>query len=270
VDSIFFWASKLIWILASPGSVLVIWITIATVLLLRDKIAAAKKNFAIIAIALVTLGFLPIGQWLIIPLENRFATNPPLPDKVDGIVVLSGSEIARLSDHWQQVELNGAGERNFTFMKLARRYPDAQLVYTGGSPSLLNQQYKEADVAKQLYRELGLDVSRIQFERNARNTAENAALSYKMVNPGQDENWLLITTAWHMPRSYGLFCQVGWRVLPYPVDHQVIPGQMQFQWAFVKNLYDLNVAVKEWVGLTVYYLLGKTSAFLPSDCAVKG
>lgn len=266
MDTLFFWVSKIAWIIVAPASVLVLWLVLSVALLMFDKVKLAKKSLYALTITVLIVGIFPIGKWMLAPLEYRFEANPKLPQRVDGIVVLSGSEDAKLSNYWQQAELNGAAERILMFMKLAQEYPNAQLVYTGGSPSLLNQQYKEADVAKKLMRDLGFDVSRIQFERNARNTAENAKLSFELVNPQPNENWLLITTAWHMPRSYGLFCQVGWNVLPYPVDHQVIAGSDQVRWAFARNLFDLNVAFKEWLGLTAYYLTGKTPALLPLDC----
>jgi uncharacterized SAM-binding protein YcdF (DUF218 family) len=88
-----------------------------------------------------------------------------------------------------------------------------------------------------------------------------------MVKPKAGEVWLLITTAWHMPRSIGLFCQTGWPMLPYPVDHYTVPDRgFVLEWDFAKNLNDLDMAAKEWLGLLAYYAAGKTPEILPSTC----
>ncbi len=271
MDTVFFWLSKLVWLLVSPSSVLVLLMLGGWILLLTNRYGPAKKCFSLLAVLMLAITTLPIGKWMLLPLELRFVTNPKLPEKVDGIVVLSGSEKALLSNYWQQEEFGGSAERNLAFMELARRYPQAKLVYTGGTGSLTNQQFKEADVAKSLYQRQGLDVSKILFETQARNTAENAKLSHQMINPRKGENWILITTAWHMPRSIGLFCQQQWPMLPYPVDHWTLPsGAFQLSWAFSEHLSNVNMATKEWLGLLAYYVTGKTPSLLPQHCLPQG
>ena len=154
---------------------------------------------------------------------------------------------------------DGAAERNFAFVRLANKYPDARLVYTGGASSMTYQQYKAADAAKRLYAELGLDIDRILFERESRNTAESAVNVKRLVNPKPGEKWMLLTTGWHMPRSVGVFCKVGWQVIPYPVDFQTKPGYLlRIGWGFTDRMRDLNTAVKEWIGLLSYSLLGRS------------
>jgi len=121
------------------------------------------------------------------------------------------------------------------------------------------QQYKAADAAKRLYAELGLDIDRILFERESRNTAESAVNVKRLVNPKPGEKWMLLTTGWHMPRSVGVFCKVGWQVIPYPVDFQTKPGYLlRIGWGFTDRMRDLNTAVKEWIGLLSYSLLGRS------------
>ena len=69
-----------------------------------------------------------------------------------------------------------------------------------------------------------------------------------------------------MPRSVGSFCAAGWRdMIPYPVDYRAadIGG---LSWSFAENLDLLNMAIKEWIGLVVYSLTGRTQALLPKNC----
>jgi len=216
---------------------------------------------------LIIITFIPVGEWLLFPLESRFHTNPQLPDKVDGIIVLSGAEATELSHLWEQVELGSAAERNLMFLALAKKYPNAKLVFSGGTGSLLKQEYKAADVAEKLFAQQGFDSKRVVFERESRNTYENVIYSQKIIKPEKYKNWILITTSWHMPRSVGIFCKADWPVIPYPVDHQTNKGNLfRIDFDLAGNLIMLKTAIKEWLGLIAYYFSGKTTAFLPSQC----
>ena len=207
---------------------------------------------------------LPVDQWLFYPLETRFQTNPPLPESVDGILCLSGGEDANRSSLWQQVEVGDSAERLIYLLVLAKRYPQAKLVFTGGSGSIFDQSSRGAMVAKRLYHDLGLDPSRLILESESRNTYENALYSKALVEPQAGETWILVTTAWHMPRSVGVFRKLGWSVLPYPVDHWTSPGELlKMEFDLSGHLQDLQFGAKEWVGLLAYYVTGKTSALFP-------
>ena len=257
MDSLFYWFSKLIWLLTSPDSLLLIWFVVGFFLLWLGKDVWAKRVLGVL-LGLMLMGALfPIGEWLLYPLETKYPHNPQLED-VDGIIVLSGSEDHVLTKSWNQVTVGSATERNLAFMMLARQHPEAKLVFTGGVGSMLQQDYKEADVAKRLFEEQGMDVSQVIFERESRNTWENALLSKELVRPEPGTNWVLITTAWHMPRSMGVFCKVGWEVTPYPVDFQTHPDNLlRLSWGFTNNLSTLVTAFKEWIGLMAYRFTGR-------------
>lgn len=264
---LFFLLSKLIWLFISPDSLLLILLLITLVLLYKNKIKQAKVLLSTISGVVVFISLFPIGEWLLYPLESHFQNNPTLPAQVDGIIVLSGSEDTLLSSVWNQVEVGNAAERNLSFLTLARKYPKAKLVFTGGTGSLINQEYKAADVAKKLFEQQAFDIKRILFERESRNTYENAIYSKKIVKPLANEKWLLITTSWHMPRSVGIFCKAEWPVIPYPVDHQTNKDNLfRIDFDLLNNLYTLRTAIKEWLGLVAYRLTGKTTSFLPEQC----
>jgi uncharacterized SAM-binding protein YcdF (DUF218 family) len=70
-----------------------------------------------------------------------------------------------------------------------------------------------------------------------------------------------------MPRAVGAFCKSGWKVIPYPVDHQTVRGdQLRVGSSVTGNLFGLSSGIKEWLGLAVYYFTGRTSALFPSGC----
>jgi uncharacterized SAM-binding protein YcdF (DUF218 family) len=159
--------------------------------------------------------------------------------------------------------LNNAAERITEFVALARRYPEARLVFTGGSGFVFPGALREADVIHHVLDGLGSDLSRITFERESRNTYENALFSRPLVNPGTGETWLLITSAAHMPRSVGIFRRAGWPVLAYPVDYR---STRELSWSpdLLSGLDALNESLREWVGLVAYRLMDRTDALFPA------
>ena len=91
-------------------------------------------------------------------------------------------------------------------------------VFSGGSPALFVSEAPEAEFAARLLRDFGIDPERIQIEEQSRNTVENAVFSRLIAQPKPGERWLLVTSAYHMPRSIGAFRKAGFAVEPYPVD----------------------------------------------------
>ncbi len=204
---------------------------------------------------------------MLYPLESRFQHNPELPAKVDGIIVLGGSVIPELSTEWQQLETYSNHERLSNFLRLARLYPDAKLVFSGGNASTDRSKTTEAQIVETYFLQSGLSEERLFIEDKARNTAENVSYSRQLMNPQPDENWVMITTAYHIPRSMGLFCKHNWKVIPFPVDHQTLPSKLyQPDFDLIGHVNSLILASHEWVGLLAYYLTGKIDSIFPSAC----
>jgi uncharacterized SAM-binding protein YcdF (DUF218 family) len=152
----------------------------------------------------------------------------------------------------------GGGERITTMVQLAKAYPNAPVVFTGGSGRMVQQGTTGAQVAQQFAVALGLPPERISLESQSRNTLENALLSKALIAPAQGEHWLLVTSAFHMPRSLAVFCKVGWSMQAYAVDYRAQKGNLiRLDWDFSKHLVNLNMAFKEWLGLAAYKLTGK-------------
>jgi uncharacterized SAM-binding protein YcdF (DUF218 family) len=264
IDNVFFWLSKLVWLVLTPGS----WIVMAVAgIWLTSKIGWSRLSSRLLGFTLafvLILAFLPVGEWLILPLESRFAANPELPTQVDGIILLGGAVNPGLSAAWGQPEIGAASERLFALLALARQYPQARLVFSGGAGALLEQQHKGADWVEVLFTNVSDISGRIDFERESRNTFENAVFSKALVEPRQGESWILITSAFHMPRSVGIFCRQGWSVLPYPVDHYGRrDNPLRLDLDLNDHLYVLGIALREWIGLLAYRVTGKTHSWLP-------
>jgi uncharacterized SAM-binding protein YcdF (DUF218 family) len=261
VTNVLFYSSKAVWALLAPGSLLFL-AALASFVLHRRRPHLARALTACTALALGALSLLPLAHWTLAPLENRFP-RPELPATVDGIVVLGGAIDLERTRAPDRPELNDAADRLGAFVALARRYPGARLVYSGGSGLVRMPNAHEADAARTLLADLGLDPARVIFERDSRNTWENAVNAERLAQPRPGETWLLVTSAWHMPRAVGCFRKVGWDVLPYPVDFWGSDAQDWFKFDAHWQLYALAAAEREWIGLLAYHLLGRTDAWLP-------
>ena len=230
-----------------------------------DRARVVGRGLIVAGLAGLTLvAVLPLGGWLMAPLENRFPATP-MPERVDGIIVLGGATQAYLSNVRGQPSLNGNAERLTGFMTLARKYPSARLVFTGGSSALRGSVLSEADIAEGLFADLGLETGRIHFERHARNTWENAQGILSTIQPGDNEVWLLVTSARHMPRAMGVFRHAGLSVQPWPVDYRYggTPG-ISLRFNLRGGLNGLSEGIREWVALAVYRLLDRTATFFPA------
>jgi uncharacterized SAM-binding protein YcdF (DUF218 family) len=218
------------------------------------------------SIALLALcAFSPLGNLLLYPLEARFPPWDASRGAPDGIIVLGGPIDADVSAARNTPVVRGAADRVFAAAILARRYPAARIVFTGGSADLVSSDAREADHARQLLESLGIAKERLLMERNSRNTYENAEFTKAMVAPKPTERWLLVTSAYHMPRSVGLFRKAGFVVEPYPVDWRTRGREdlLEFTNIAADGLSKTDIAVREWIGLFVYRLVGRIDELLP-------
>lgn len=214
---------------------------------------------------LAICGFSPVGKLLLYPLEQRFPSWDAARGGPDGIVVLGGSIEPEVSAARGRAVLIHAADRIVAAAALARQYPNARIVFSGGNSNLVSDNSaKEADYAISLFESLGIARERVITERRSRNTLENAEFSKAAANPKAGERWLLVTSAYHMPRSVGLFRKAGFAVEPYPVDWRVDSARLfAFSPHSIEGLERTDIAVREWIGLAAYWATGKIDTLLP-------
>lgn len=268
MDNQFFLLSKILWGLLSPSSV-VIWVLLVVALLLwMGYVRSARRIVTLISLAGFFILAYPVSDYLMYPLESRFAKPEIMPEKIDGIIVLGGAEQLKLSLSWNQAEVGSAAERILSAAELSRLYPEATVIYTGGS-NLVQMQNIDTNgkVSETLLTQAGIKRERMIIETQARNTAENFRLIRPLL-PESEGTYLLITSAFHMPRSVGVARKEGISVIPYPVDHRSNhPDQRYWDFDLLEHLQVLEPAWHEWLGLTAYFATGKTSSWLPKPSA---
>lgn len=247
----FFIVSKVFWFVAAPSNLLMLGALIGCAIVARRALMACA--------VLVALIYSPLAALPLQMVETRFPTPAGLPEAPTGIIVLGGA--ARHLEGWPRPRLNDAGDRLLAMAQLAAAYPEAPLVFTGGEGSLRDVGRAEADIVRNLAASLDLDTGRVLFEARSRNTAENARFTKALLQEAglPLDGWLLVTSAFHMPRAVGAFRAQEVGVLPYPVDHR---GRGALTLA--ARLTALDLGAREWLGLVAYRITGRTRAIWPA------
>jgi uncharacterized SAM-binding protein YcdF (DUF218 family) len=261
---LFFVLSKTIGIALLPANFL-IGIGLLGAILLATRLASFGRRLLIAsAVLLAVCGLSPLGNLLLHPLEARFPPWDPARGAPDGIVVLGGAIDAELSADHGTVVFTRAADRVVEAAALARQYPKARIIFSGGSANLTDGP-READYAAAIFERLGVARDRLIMERRSRNTMENAEFSKELAAPKGGERWLLVTSAFHMPRSIGIFRKVGFAVEPCPVDWRTgrSVDWLEFSPFVLDGLERTEIAVREYLGLVAYRISGRTSELFP-------
>ena len=262
----FFYLAKIFWFFAQPSGLLLVLMIAGAVLLRAGRDKAGRRLLAASVGLLLVGGLLPASNWLMLPLEQRFARADLAGRDVDGIVVLGGAEDSRIWAGRGAHALNEAGERFTEAMALARRYPKAR------SPSPAAQ--SRSCPRRRSVRTRHASCSAIWAWRTATGCCSKARRATpgrtpcspkRWSQPKPGERWLLVTSAWHMPRSMGVFRKAGFDVEPWPVDYRTADAWdlLRLFDAPADGLKRLDTAVREWIGLVSYRVTGRSDALFP-------
>lgn len=252
--------SKFVEFFLVPGNVLVL-LLVAGVALEWTRWPALGRRITTVAAALFLIFWLvPVGFLIVKPLEDTYS-RPPLPRHVDGILVLGGVfsppiYLARGAPSQNVVE-----GRFVAAADLSRRYPEARIVFSGGSGAVFGDQTPEARVARLAFAELGVDQSRITLEGRSRNTWENILYSRDLVKPKPGETWILATSAFQLPRAMAIARRLHWKFIPWPTDYMTSTSLNPFplQLDLSNNLNAADIGIHEWLGIVCYRLMGRAA-----------
>lgn len=252
----FFLASKLFWLFFAPSH-LAVWLTIAgAVLLFLKRERLARWCITAGAGLFVAFGFLPVGVWLMQPLENRYP-HPALPAQVDGILVLDGGFGTGILRSRGAISSWNSEPRLVGAFALARRYPEARVVFSGSNPFAPDD--LDTVAARHIFGQLGLAPSRLLLEGKSRNTWENFVFAKALAKPKPGEVWVLCTSAYHLPRAMGIARRLGWKMIPWATDYMTAGHSRYRPLSLLRNLERADAAVHEWIGLMAYRLTGRTA-----------
>jgi uncharacterized SAM-binding protein YcdF (DUF218 family) len=251
-----------------PGNLLMLCLLAGVLLFLISRRRRGKVLVGISLLGFLVLAVAPIGPAMVLALEQRFP-RPQLPERIDGILVLGGAVDPALSLSYGETVFNSAVARVLAGIALARRYPAAKVALIGGEGGFVPVGLPESRATLGLVVEEGIAPERVILEERSRSTYENAVYAKELVRPASGATWILITSAYHMPRSIASFDAVGWPVIPYPVDYRIDPQTgLRANFSLVDGLGAATLAGKEWAGLLGYRLVGWTRQLFPAPAEV--
>ena len=255
-----FIVSKLLWLCLSPLNMIVL-LCMASAILGGCAKKYGRISLGLAAAIAIVIIVLPTGR---IMLHNLEQSRPPLrimPAKVDGILILGGAFNASITQAIGQTTLNDASERVTEASRLMRLYPNATVIYSDGNGSLDRTLPPETGLFQRYLREQGLSDARVIYERRSRNTYENIMYSLSAAHPDKTQTWMIVTSAWHMPRVMAVVAKQRWpgTIIADPVDFHTMPGWHDFLFSadMLANLTAFQTASHEYIGLIAYRIGGK-------------
>ncbi len=222
------------------------------------KKSLSKKIFILAAVYFIFIAIIPTGKILMFFLEKNISETNYTFNHLDGIIVLSGNEDVNKSIHHDQLYTGGSTYRLIESIRLYKKFPDARIVFSGGSSSLFSNQLS-SHVAEKFFELYFNDHKHIIFESNSSNTYENILFTNKIVKPKKNEKWALVTSAFHMRRALGVANQLGLELIPYPVDFRLsenLSSQL-FNFNLMENISLFQVAIREVLGILLYKFLSR-------------
>lgn len=243
------------WWIINIDLVFLVLLLMGAVFLWFKKKIWGKRLILLSCLGFAFFGVVPVGLWTFEQLENRFPRIQDIPSDAKGMIFLGGSFDIHTTKARGETSYNLNGGRFVHFVELARKYPHLQVVCTG-TPF-------EAETAKKELMALGMDPSRFLFEADSKDTKGNALKTANLINPKPEDKWVLVTSAYHMPRSVGLFRKAGFNLIPYPVDYHT-KGRFE-SWFFIglkNNLEAWQASSREWLGMVVNYIMGRSNEIL--------
>ncbi|WP_426230915.1 YdcF family protein [Pararhizobium sp. DWP3-4] len=260
-----FLASKLFWLLAQPLSLVFILLVMSFLL----AAAGFRRLYRFLSGLAVTLLFLTLftstGAVALQVLENRIAKPAGLPADLSCIIILGGAFESEVIAKRGGIELNQAADRFVEGLKIAQSHPSARILVSGGDGSFSGKYDGDAHTSETFFSTFGIAPERLIREDQSRTTFENAANTKQLLEANGLSNCALITSAFHMPRSVGLFRKLGIAVTPWPVDYRT-SGEATLGPDFSQpslNAQLTTTAMREWTGLVAYFISGRTHVLFP-------
>ena len=210
-------------------------------------------------------GILPLSSLPLQFLEGRITRGEIGQKNIDGIIVLGGfTGNGVIAKSHNQYALNSSAERFTAALALTHQLPQTPILFSGFSGTLVPRGWRESDNVRDLVHELGGLDTTVFYEEKSRNTYENAVNSRQIFVADPGKNWILVTSANHMPRAIGSFAAAGWTgIIPYPVDYQTPKTGYTSLWDISGGVSIVRKSLHEYVGLLIYYLSGRSTALLP-------
>lgn len=242
------------WILwlCLPSTIVLIGIALTALWLLTRK--QVRPAFCLLLLdALLVTAMLPItAAKLGSSLERQY----PLKSiteigKADAIVLLGGG-LGPMRPGFPYTECYASADRTVMAARLWKAGKAPVIIPTGELAALSE---------KPLLETMGVPATAILCEERARDTAENADYTFKLLEERKCKTAFVVTSAWHLPRSMMLFKSAEIEFIPVSCDTEASLALAQWSvmplWqklpSFASGAQTMAYA-KEWLGILFYSL----------------
>jgi uncharacterized SAM-binding protein YcdF (DUF218 family) len=254
-----FYVAKVVNYLLEPLYILSFFLIILILLLLFTnfkKITIFSAKFLLILF--LFFGYTPLSNFLLNKLEDFIKPSKYPIQQLKGVIVLGGIfESGLKSKERNDVSLNMGAERLTKALEIYNKNPKLLILFSGFSNVLKPQGWSESDMAKKFFLEQGVRSENLIFENKSRNTFENIIYSKDIIKNNMG-TWGLITSAYHIPRSYFTFKKQGLVLEPISVDYRT--GTSSIFWInfdIRKGLLNWRLLFREIAGVSYYKITGK-------------
>ncbi|MGL6267013.1 MAG: YdcF family protein [Chitinophagaceae bacterium] len=239
--------SKNIGILLNP----LLWIVLLTITAWFTKNTVRKRQTT--GLALISMLFFT-NSWIIQNLMLRYQANP-IP-MATGEQYAAGILLGGLVDYDESFKQGFFNQTSDRFIQTVRLYKEGHIrkvIVSGGNAIFAGDDFREADFLVENLLAMGVLKEDILSEREAINTIENSRLTHRITDSLHlKEPFVLITSAFHMPRAMKIFVNEGMQVRAYPCAYLVLPSDKKISLLSlvpsVKALSLWNIYLKEQVG----------------------
>lgn len=253
------------WSIVNFDTIWFIALILATFLIFKSKFSLGSKILYVFLMASGIIVITPLPEWGMTCLENRFQRLQKFPENVKGVIIIGGIVDRKISKTRGEPSFNMFGSRMLSVLKLMHERPQLEYIIMGGGRPFI-ENYQEADILVRYLEFIKPKLGKLMFDNISSTTVESAQVSYNMIKPKPGERWVLLTSAYHMPRAVGIFRKAGWDIIPYPVDFHT-SGKYEWHlnfsvwWGFMM----WSISTYEMLMNAVSYMNGESDALLPSD-----
>ena len=230
-----FMLKKMLSVMLMPFSIGVIISIIALIFLYFDKVKQAKRYLTLSIVWMLLMSWAPLSNLFLKPLESTHIKLETIPKGIEYILLLGGDREKRA---WEA-------------LRLYNKIPHVKIITSGYS---LYDNLTDANKTAQLLIDSGIPSNKILMQEEAKTTFEEALWMKKRVG---DKPFILVTSAYHMPRAYALFKKVGLNPIASPTDFSHPEETSMLSMLKSNHLLDNEHAWHEYLGLLVYKLQGK-------------
>ena len=237
-----FLVKKFITFFIEPFGFFVLLFFIGFLFLFRDKRLLAKVFFSLSITTLLLFSYEPFSNFLVLKLENKYQKYD-YSQSIKYINVLGAGNSDDMTTPISS-RLESAGiKRALEGIIIHLKTPDSKLIFTGykkvGTLSAA-QAYKDLALA------LGVDEKNIIISDKPKDTQEEALFTKKLLG---NENFILVTSAMHLPRSMKIFQKAELNPIPAPTDFLKKKSIRYLSPPDLKALEISTAAVHEYIGI---------------------